>query len=118
MDTITDNKTPFLEQENVRKVLLIFPKIAFVLGVISCIVVFAGKIGGKTDPNVRLVLESTREGYGMITYEEAYDAFFKEPQWTSFTTEDDEIIVEFTGEASQNIMVVAQFLLYPDEEYF
>lgn len=111
-----------MQRDNIKKGLQFFPKIAFILGCISFIVLFIGQIGdsfgGKSDPNVKLVLQSMRENYGMITYEDAFEAFFNKPKWESFTSKDGDTIVEFSGEARDDISVTAQFTLYVEAEYF
>lgn len=70
---------------------------------------------------IDMVKNGTNDNYPNITYEEAFDEFFANPEWSHFTSEDGEEIVEFTGkftymEAEADALF--QFMLDLDEGTF
>lgn len=67
--------------------------------VIAIVLVIAGAIGGmnKTDKYILAVTEGTLDDFSDKTVGEAFDDFFDDPEWKSFTDDKDRIIVEFNG---------------------
>ena len=76
--------------------------------------------GTKFDSNISMV----QDGYPVlipdITYKEAYDYFFGNPQWRGFEADDGSDVVEFSGECTyydEEATVYIQFVI-DDEESF
>lgn len=66
------------------------------VGMLALLVVFTLP-GGKEDAHITMVREGHPEAYPDITYGEAFHAFFKNPEWKYFKSEDGRDVVEFTG---------------------
>lgn len=66
------------------------------VGILALLVVFTLP-GGKEDAHITMVRDGHPEAYPDITYGEAFHAFFKNPEWKYFKSEDGRDIVEFTG---------------------
>ena len=76
--------------------------------------------GSIFDSNISLVRNGHPELIPDITYEEAYDNFFANPQWRGFKADDGSDVVEFSGECTYNgeeAEVYIQFVI-EDEESF
>lgn len=70
--------------------------------------------GSKYDSNIEMVKSGSPELIPNITYEEAYDNFFGNPQWRGFTADTGEQVVEFTGECTyydETAEVYIQFVM-------
>lgn len=75
----------------------------------------------SSDKYIDMVKKGTNDNYPNTTYEEAFDEFFANPEWSHFTSEDGEEIIEFTGkftymEAEADALF--QFMLDLDEGTF
>ncbi|RUL56402.1 MULTISPECIES: hypothetical protein [Lysinibacillus] len=69
------------------------------------------------DPNVSLVRDGTFNDYPTPTIGEAFQDFFGNPKWHSFTADTDETVVEFTGTCMyQDVEVEALFQFTIDED--
>lgn len=79
-------------------------KINFRLVLLSSLVLtvflMAGCGGNNYDTNVRLVREGHLEAYPNIPVGKAFDQFFINDSWKSFTSTENEKIVEFNGECT------------------
>ena len=79
-------------------------KINFRLVLLSSLVLtvflMAGCGGNNYDTNVRLVREGHLEAYPNIPVGKAFDQFFINDSWKSFTSTEKEKIVEFNGECT------------------
>lgn len=66
---------------------------------IGVVLMIAGAVGGagKADKYIAAVTEGTLNGFPDKTIGEAFDDFFDDPEWKSFTDEKDRIIIEFNG---------------------
>ncbi len=81
----------------------------------------SGQLQGTTwDSNISMV----QNGYPVlipdITYKEAYEYFFENPQWRGFEADDGSDVVEFSGECTyydEDAAVYIQFVI-DDEESF
>lgn len=76
--------------------------------------------GTKIDSNISRVKTGTPVMIPDITYEEAYEYFFENPQWRGFDADDGSEVVEFSGECTYNdedATVYIQFVI-DDEESF
>ena len=81
----------------------------------------SGRLQGSTwDSNIAMV----QDGYPVlipnITYKEAYEYFFENPQWRGFEADDGSEVVEFSGECTyydEEAAVYIQFVI-DDEESF
>ncbi len=65
------------------------------------ITLFAG-CGSKYDENVMTVREGHFDGYPDVPIGVAFDQFFADGQWESFTSTSNETIVEFRGSCTWN----------------
>ena len=76
--------------------------------------------GSIFDSNISMVKNGHPELIPDITYEEAYDNFFANPQWRGFEADDGSEVVEFSGECTyydEEAKVYIQFVI-EDEESF
>ena len=76
--------------------------------------------GSIFDSNILMVKNGHPELIPDITYEEAYDNFFSNPQWRGFEADDGSEVVEFSGECTyydEEAEVYIQFVI-EDEESF
>ena len=76
--------------------------------------------GTKFDSNISMVQNGHPELIPNITYKEAYDYFFADPEWRGFTADDGAEVVEFSGECTyydEDAKVYIQFVI-DDEESF
>ena len=76
--------------------------------------------GSVFDSNISMVKNGHPELIPDITYEEAYDNFFANPQWRGFEADDGSEVVEFSGECTyydEDAVVYIQFVI-EDEESF
>ncbi|MBR2477148.1 MAG: hypothetical protein IKB50_03315 [Clostridia bacterium] len=76
--------------------------------------------GSRFDSNISMVKNGHPELIPDITYEEAYDNFFANPQWRGFEADDGSEVVEFSGECTydgEDAEVYIQFVI-EDEESF
>ena len=67
-----------------------------------------------SNENIQFVKEGTYGIYTNTTVGKAFDNFFENPKWTSFISESDEEIVEFTGKClydNVKVEVLMQFTL-------
>lgn len=70
--------------------------------------------GSKYDSNIEMVKKGSPELIPNITYEQAYENFFGNPQWRGFTADTGEQVVEFTGDCTyydEEAEVYIQFVL-------
>lgn len=70
---------------------------------------------------VDAVRKSSPSGYEGITYEKAFNNFFANPEWSFFTGEGDEKVVEFTGNCyygDEKVKVTVQFVLDMEKETY
>lgn len=76
--------------------------------------------GSRFDSNISMVQNGYPALIPDITYKEAYDNFFANPQWRGFKAETGEDVVEFSGECTyynEEAKVYIQFVIN-DEETF
>ena len=76
-----------MQNKNFFKILSSFMLIA---------VIFAG-CAEKGDKNIQLVKNGSMDSNPNVPIGKAFDQFFSNGKWTSFTTKNDEEIVEFNG---------------------
>lgn len=70
---------------------------------------------------VDMVKKGSPMSYPGITYERAFDNFFKNPKWTSFKADTGERVVEFSGKClyqNQEVTVTMQFVISDDDNTF
>lgn len=79
------------------------------------------KVEDYADYNPRLVVKTVKESalseYSSTPLGEVFDAFFSNPKWEYFKSDDDSDVVEFTGDAmygEEEGHTTIQFLLYED----
>lgn len=65
------------------------------------ITLFAG-CGSKYDDNVLTVREGRFDGYPNVPVGAAFDQFFADGQWDSFTSTENKTVVEFKGSCTWN----------------
>lgn len=76
--------------------------------------------GCGNDKYVDIVRNGSFYGYPNIKIGKAFDQFFEDSKWKSFTTDDDERVVEFTGKClvlNQKAKVLIQFTINKDETF-
>lgn len=76
--------------------------------------------GTKFDSNISMVQNGHPVLIPDITYKDAYDYFFSNPQWRGFEADDGSDVVEFSGECTyydEDATVYIQFVI-DDEESF
>lgn len=76
--------------------------------------------GSRFDSNILMVQNGHPEIIPNITYKEAYDNFFANPEWRGFKADDGSDVVEFSGECTyydEEAEVYIQFVI-DDEESF
>lgn len=76
--------------------------------------------GSRFDSNILMVQNGHPELIPNITYKEAYDNFFANPEWRGFKADDGSDVVEFSGECTyydEEAEVYIQFVI-DDEESF
>lgn len=76
--------------------------------------------GSRFDSNISMVQNGHPELIPHITYKEAYDNFFANPEWRGFKADDGSDVVEFSGECTyydEDAVVYIQFVI-DDEESF
>lgn len=76
--------------------------------------------GTKFDSNISMVQNGHPALIPDITYKDAYDYFFGNPQWRGFKADDGSDVVEFSGECTyydEDATVYIQFVI-DDEESF
>lgn len=72
------------------------------------------------DPRVQSVKNAVKSDYG-ITYEEAFSAYFGDPAWKVFVSDDGKEVVEFTGKCyfqDARVKALIQFVINNDEGTF
>lgn len=70
--------------------------------------------GSIFDSNIDMVKTGSPELIPHITYEQAYENFFSNPQWRGFTADTGESVVEFTGGCTyydEDAKVYIQFVI-------
>ncbi len=93
----------------------------FSLAIVSAlvmIVLFGGCGTGGYDENVLRVREGTMYMNPSVTVGKAFDQFFSDGKWRSFTSTENELIVEFKGDCSwynAPAKMTVQFLLSGSE---
>ncbi len=65
------------------------------------ITLFAG-CGSKYDENIMTVREGHFDGYPNVQVGDAFDQFFDDGQWDSFTSTENKTVVEFKGSCMWN----------------
>jgi hypothetical protein len=73
------------------------------------------------DPRTKIVREGSFAAYPDIKIEDAYKAFFTEPQWRYFQATDGKKVVEFSGKCTymdKPVKATWQFILHDDNENF
>ncbi|WP_022761854.1 zinc ribbon domain-containing protein [Butyrivibrio sp. AD3002] len=83
------------------------------------LVVFGGTYlyANLGDMYVSMVKTATPEGYPNITYGKAFDSFFDNPKWKSFTSDTGQKVVQFDGTRNDMDMTV-QWVIDTDKEVF
>lgn len=77
--------------------------------------------GTVFDRHIAMVKDGSPVLIPEITYGDAYDHFFANPQWRGFTADDDSQVVEFSGECyylEEEATVYIQFVVDDEEGYF
>lgn len=93
-------------------------KLLFVLLLLFSVSSIIGGCG--YDDNVTAVREGSFHAYPNIPIGDAFDDFFKNSKWKSFTSDKGQTIVEFTGEClfyNKEAEVTIQFVLYKNKEF-
>lgn len=67
------------------------------VAVVSVVLLFVILFIPKSDTYIAMVKTATPENYPNATYEEAFESFFAEPEWSHFSSEKGEV-VQFTGD--------------------
>lgn len=76
--------------------------------------------GSRFDSNIYMVQNGNPQLIPNITYKDAYDNFFGNPQWRGFKADDGSDVVEFSGDCTymdEEAEVYIQFVI-DDEESF
>ena len=71
--------------------------------------------------NIQMVTGGYRIDDPEFTYGDAFNSFFSSPHWEFFISEDDEKIVEFTGDCTYRdtpVTACIQFVIYEEDETF
>ena len=92
----------------------------FVCGIISLLLIgiFVGGCGGKYDDDILTVREGTMNRMPNVPIGKAFDQFFDKGNWQSFTSTENERIVEFNGESKifdESVKITIQFSLNGDK---
>ena len=91
---------------------------SFICGIISLLLVgvlVAGCGGDSYDKNVQLVRNGTMDRMPGVPIGKAFDQFFDKTSWESFTSTDNETIVEFHGKSKlfdEYVSVTIQFSVH------
>ncbi len=103
----------------------IFKKPWFWIAIVAIVIVFVVIVssqestnddlqGSKYDASIELVKNGSPTLIPNITYQQAYENFFGNPQWRGFTADTGEKVVEFTGECTyydEDAQVYIQFVI-------
>ncbi len=117
-------KLKFKELPKKQKIIRI--AVALVCFAVAAVLIFGDAIGGasragdSTSEYVTAIKESTMTDYPSQTVGEAFESFFADPEWKSFTSKDGEIIVEFNGGCTWNgedADCCIQFEIYEDDTF-
>ena len=98
------------------------PIVVLVISLVGCsdIETNSDLQGSRFDSNISMVQNGYPELIPNITYKDAYDNFFVNPQWRGFKADDGSDVVEFSGECTycdEDAEVYIQFVI-EDEESF
>lgn len=77
--------------------------------------------GSKLNHNILMVKLGSPELIPDITYEDAYDNFFVNPEWRGFEADDGSDVVEFSGECTyggEDATVYIQFVVENSETFY
>ncbi len=81
----------------------------------------SGCIGEKYDDNVKIVRKGTMTNYPNVPVGKAFDQFFSNGKWRSFTSTENQTIVEFMGNCTFNnkpAKMTVQFVVNPQNKTF
>lgn len=68
-----------------------------IVSALMAVALFVGCAGGGYDKNVLMVREGTMNMNPSVPVGKAFDQFFANGKWQSFTSTENELIVEFNG---------------------
>ena len=127
-ERLTDNKATDMNNEEIIKSVSSKSKLTNILAVISIILIIfsvtslpennATTVNSDTDIYVQTIQESILDDSG-YTYKEVFNDFFANPTWKHFTGDENQEIVEFTGECSyqeKDVKITVQYLITNETE--
>lgn len=101
------------------KVMFCMISLFMVVSLAGCSSDSSGELqGSKFDSNISLVKNGYPTLIPNITYSQAYEYFFGNPQWRGFESEEGKEVVEFSGECAyydEDATVYIQFVLEGDK---